>query len=359
MVKRAAPAGEGLVMNHFNPAAVTTYLNRFDKAFGSLPVGIRSFFNDSYEVYFADFTPSFFEEFRKRRGYDVRNYLKQLVSKEESDTTIRVRADYRQTMAELVYDNFAKPWHQWVKSHNGVSRNQAHDFPGNLLDLYAAVDIPEPEMFGIIPVDVPGMKYYTDYGKTVHAAPDPVMVKFAASAAGVFGKPLVSCETFTWMGEHFKVPLAHCKPEVQQAFLAGVNHIFFHGNTYSPEEAAWPGWLFYASVNFAPSNSFWPHLGGLNSYIARTQSILQNSKRDNELMVYWPVDDVRHYAGKGQILQMLEINTIADWLQPGSFYKEVNRLMKGGYQLDYISDNYLKDASVVNGGDIKVSATGS
>ena len=126
--------------------------------------------------------------------------MKQLVNKDESDTTIRVRADYRQTMAELVYDNFAKPWHQWVKKHNGLSRNQAHDFPGNLLDLYAAVDIPEPEMFGIIPVDVPGMKYYTDYGKTVHAAPDPVMVKFAASAAGVFRKHLVSCETFTWDG---------------------------------------------------------------------------------------------------------------------------------------------------------------
>ena len=114
------------------------------------------------------------------------------------------------------------------------------------------------------------------------------------------------------MGEHFKVPLAHCKPEVQQAFLAGVNHIFFHGTTYSPEEAAWPGWLFYASVNFAPSNSFWPHLRGLDDYIARTQSILQNSRTDNELMVYWPVDDVRHLAGKGTILQMLQINTIAD-----------------------------------------------
>ncbi len=123
-----------------------------------------------------------------------------MVSKVESDTTTRVRADYRQTMAELVYENFAKPWHQWVKKQNGVCRNQAHGFPGNLLDLYAAVDIPGPEMFGIIPVEVPGIRYHTYLGKTVHAAPDTALVKFAALAAGVFNKPLVSCQTFTWMG---------------------------------------------------------------------------------------------------------------------------------------------------------------
>jgi hypothetical protein len=273
VVKRAAPGGEGLVLDHLSKDALEIYLKRFDDAFGGEKVGIRSFFNDSYEVYNADFSPKLFDEFQKRRGYDVRNFLRELVSKETSDQIARIRSDYRLTVAEMVYENFSVPWRQWVNSKGGLSRNQAHGFPGNILDIYANVDIPEPESFGINQVPVPGMKYYTVDTKNV--PPDRIMMKFASSAANVLGKPFTSCETFTWLGEHFKVPLAHTKIEVEKVFLAGVNHVFFHGTTYSPVQAGWPGWLFYASTEFTPANSFWPHINGLTEYITRCQSILQ------------------------------------------------------------------------------------
>ena len=35
MVKRAAPGGEGFVMDHYNPEALKVYLDRFDKAFAA------------------------------------------------------------------------------------------------------------------------------------------------------------------------------------------------------------------------------------------------------------------------------------------------------------------------------------
>jgi len=76
-------------------------------AFASEQTGIRSFFNDSYEVYNADFSPKLLDEFQKRRGYDVRNYLRELVSKENSDLIARIRSDYRLTVAEMVYENFS------------------------------------------------------------------------------------------------------------------------------------------------------------------------------------------------------------------------------------------------------------
>src|SRR5690606_41260397 len=123
---------------------------------------------------------------------------------------------------------------------------------------------------------------------------DPMMFKFASSATNTAGKKYTSSETFTWLTEHFKTSLAQAKPEVEQLFLAGVNHVFYHGTTYSPEDVPYPGWLFYASVNFTTNNSFWPHLPGLNSYITRVQSILQTTQADNELLVYWPIYDVWH-----------------------------------------------------------------
>ena len=347
MVKRAAPGGAGLVMDHMSKDALQVYLKRFDEAFGPGDVGVGSFFNDSYEVYGANFTPDLFDEFLKRRGYDVREYLRELVSRENNEKVARIRSDYRLTMAEMVYENFSVPWRKWINSRGALARNQAHGFPGNLLDIYANVDIPEPETFGINRVPVPGMHYYTN--DTRNVPPDIVMIKFASSAADLLGKPYTSCETFTWLGEHFKVPLSNAKPEVERVFLSGVNHLFFHGTTYSPEDAGWPGWLFYASVNFAPSNSFWPHLRGLTDYITRCQSVLQAGTSDNEVMLYWPNADVRHYAPTGSLEMLVTIHAINEWLKPTPFYNQANKLMEGGYSVDFISDMLISRCNVKNG----------
>ena len=81
-VKRAAPGGEGLVMDHFNPTAVKNYLSRFDDAFSrSGAPRPNAFFNDSYEVYGADWSPSLLDHFSQRRGYRLEEYLPELLGK--------------------------------------------------------------------------------------------------------------------------------------------------------------------------------------------------------------------------------------------------------------------------------------
>ncbi|RYE05252.1 MAG: glycoside hydrolase, partial [Rickettsiaceae bacterium] len=206
-VKRAAPGGAGLVMDHLSAEALKAYLGRFDQAFGNRPTGVRAFFNDSYEVYDADFSPNMLAEFQRRRGYDVRPYLRELTSQATTDEATRLRDDYRATMAELVQDNFATPWTNWIHGRKSLARNQSHGSPGNLLDLYATVDVPECETFGITRFPIPRLHYYSDSAAYKNLPPDMVMLKFASSAGNVLGKPLVSSETFTWLGEHFKTPL--------------------------------------------------------------------------------------------------------------------------------------------------------
>ena len=50
-VKRAAPGGEGLVLNHYDSIAVRHYLARFDSAFSKSGCKVpNTFFDDSYEV---------------------------------------------------------------------------------------------------------------------------------------------------------------------------------------------------------------------------------------------------------------------------------------------------------------------
>ncbi len=272
-VKRAAPGGEGYTIDHFSAAATANYFKIFDTAFGNSSHGVKAFFNDSYEVYNADWTPNFFNEFEKRRGYDLKKYLNIFTSNSLSDTVARLKSDYRETISDLMLQNFSTVFTSWTNKRNTQSVNQAHGSPGNLLDLYGAFDIPECETFGSSAFDVRGLR--RDSADIRNVDPDPVMLKFASSAAHEYNKPLTSSETFTWLGEHFKTAWSQCKPELDQVFLSGVNHVFYHGTTYTPADAKFPGWLFYASVNFVPHNSMWKHLKGLNEYIARCQTVLQ------------------------------------------------------------------------------------
>jgi hypothetical protein len=352
-VKRAAPGGEGFTIDHFSKEATANYFKIFDTAFGNSSHGVKAFFNDSYEVYNADWTPDFFAEFKKRRGYDLRNYLKLFLS-DSNDATARLKSDYRETLADLMRENFSTVFTQWTNKRNTLSVNQAHGSPGNLLDLYGAFDIPETETFGSSYFPIRGLR--RDSADIRNVDPDPNMLKFASSAAHAYGKRLTSCETFTWLSEHFKTSWSQCKPEVDQVFLSGINHVFYHGTTYSPADAKWPGWLFYASVNFVPNNSLWPHLKGLNEYIARCQSVLQAGEPDNEILIYWPVYDVWHNA-KGMDMP-LKVHDIDHWLHPTRFYKDLVGLQNAGYSLDFASDKMLEQAHSQNG-ELRVVSKGA
>ncbi|RYY18936.1 MAG: glycoside hydrolase [Chitinophagaceae bacterium] len=358
-VKRAAPGGEGYTLDHFTKTALTNYFKKWDTAFGNTAHGVKAFYNDSYEVYGADWTPGFFDEFKKRRGYDLKNYLKEFlpgdaIDKPADDKTARIKSDYRETMADLMLENFSETFTKYAHSKNTVSLNQAHGSPGNLLDLYGAVDIPETETFGSSYFPIPGLR--RDSADVRNVDPDPNMMKFASSAAHTMGKNLTSSETFTWLTEHFKTSWSQCKPEVEQVFLSGVNHVFYHGTTYSPDNVKWPGWLFYASVNFVPANSMWPHLKGLNDYISRCQAVLQSGEPDNEILTYWPVYDAWNNS-KGMDMPF-KVHDIDVWLHPTAFYKNLTQLQGRGYSIDFVSDKMLSAAMLHKGG-IRVTENGA
>lgn len=344
-VKRAAPGGEGYTLDHFSKTSLQNYLNKTDSAYGKASHGIRSFYNDSYEVYGANWTADFFTEFQKRRGYDLKPYLRELTGASLTEKVARIKCDYRETMADLMLENFTHTFSNWAHGKKALSLNQAHGSPGNLLDLYAGVDIAEAETFGSSYFRIPGLR--RDSADVRNVDPDPNMLKFASSAAHVMGHSLVSSETFTWLTEHFKTGWSQCKPEVEQVFLSGINHVFFHGTTYSPSSAPWPGWLFYASVNFVPNNSLWSHVNGLNEYITRCQSVLQAGRPDNDISIYWPVFDAWQNP-KGMDMP-LKVHDIDEWLHPTPFYQLVTGLQKQGYSLDFISDRMLQQAQGKNG----------
>jgi len=261
------------------------------------------------------------EELAKRRGYRLETEISVLQDSKVSDHASRVKSDYRETISDMMIENVAPVWTQWARGLGFQSRYQAHGSPANLLDLYALSDIPETEMFNL--------------DRSIMAS------KFASSAAHVAGRNLVASETGTWLKEHFTVTLADLKDLVDELFLAGVNHVFYHGTCYSPDEAGWPGWCFYASTQMNPRNSIWRDVPALNAYIARCQAVLQAGKPDNDVLLYWPIHDIWHdpeglvqtFTVHGRFwIEGLPVGEIAQWL------------WKNGYGFDYVSDRQLLKA---------------
>ena len=340
MVKRAAPGGEGWVINHFSKEVLTRYLSRFENAFASSQAPWpNSFFNDSYEVYGADWSENLFEEFEHRRGYRLQEFLPELNREGDPETSARVICDYRQTLADLLLNEFTTPWTEWAHSRGATTRNQAHGSPGNLIDYYAAVDIPECESFGRTFFDIPGLR--VDSGMKENDS-HPSVLKYASSAAHITGKKWVSSETFTWLTEHFRTSLSQMKPELDLMFASGVNHMFYHGSPYSPKDVPWPGWLFYASVNMNTNNTIFWDVEGLNDYITRTQSFLQYGEPDNDFLLYLPIYDIwQEHEG---LHLMFDIHRMRNILP--AFFDIVNNIQSLGFDTDYISDKYLQVTEV-------------
>lgn len=353
-VKRAARGGEGPVLDHFAAAALRHYLERFDRAFAPVPPGERprAFFNDSFEVYGANWTRNLLPEFERRRGYDLRRCLPALMGQDTPERTARVRSDYRETVFELLLEEFTQEWAAWTHRLGARARNQAHGSPGNLLDLYAACDIPETEVFGSTFLSLAGLDPLPGTPRRDAGQGEILVCKLASSAAHVAGKPLCSSESMTWLGEHFKVPLEHAKAEADCLFVTGVNHLFYHGAPFSPASAAWPGWLFYAETHFGPTNTFWRDLPALNHYIARCQSFLQAGRPDHDLLVYLPIHDLwATDAGSRDMLQYLTVHNTESWLDGNlaGLARAAHHLWDRGYAFDFISDRLLEEAASVSG----------
>ena len=316
---------------------MSDYLAVFDRAFagyqGEMP---RSHFHDSFEYFGATWTNDFFREFAARRGYDLRTQLPALFGDGPEDTVARVKYDYRETIADL-HEAYMRRWTEWAHAHGSLSRDQAHGAPVQSgRSLCRARTFPKPRS-----------------SAASMSATSP-MNKFSSSAAHVAGRRLASAESFTWLNEPFQATLSQVKQAADYLFLTGVNHIFFHGIPYSPAEAPWPGWQFYAAVNFGPAGGLWRDLPEFNAYATRCQSVLQSGAPANDVLLYFPLHDI--WQTPADLLMPFTMHNVEQWLGRHPFYAAATTLWHRGYGYDHVSDRFLAEAT---GGQGRVAIGGN
>jgi hypothetical protein len=323
-VKRAALGAEGYVLDHYNQAAIETHLREAgDKLLGAAaPGSIHSVFCDSLEVFEANWTGDLLSEFQKRRGYDLKPLLPLLEF--DSDRAMDVRRDYGRTLTEIFEDRFLVPMHDWAAKNHVLFRMQNYGMPPASISSYRNVDLPEGEGF-------PWRKLTS--------------TRWAASAAHLLGKPVVSSETWTWLhSPAFRATPLDLKAEADLHFLMGINQLVGHGWPYSPPQAGTPGWTFYAAGALNDKNPWWPVMADLSRYLQRLSYLLRQGKPVVDVALYAPTEDV--YA----TLKPVSTNYINLFERTGELIGQrvIPAILDAGANLDVIDDGTLREAAKQN-----------
>lgn len=302
----AAQKPQGFVVDHLRTPQV---IGHYEYAFGArtgLPAlygkGLRGFFNDSLEFRLKRMgVEDILSEFTSRRGYDLEPNLPVIYIEGVDNVYFRdimgihaapefqltplddrIRHDYQQTLSDLVIERFVHTSARWAEARGLVSRAQSYGMEIDILRALGANTIPETEQ--------------------LWAGGSDLGLKMASSAAALYGKPLVSAESFVWINRDFTTTARKLKAATDKMLLAGVNHIVYHGTPYpwhgtEPSPFGQEGWTpFSAPENPAhfssivgPGNtSLWPDVPAVNRYIARCQNLLRQGTPSVDVLIYYP-----------------------------------------------------------------------
>lgn len=302
----AAQKPQGFVVDHLRTPQV---LGQYEYAFGArtgLPAyygkGLRGFFNDSLEFRLRRMSvEDILQEFEARRGYDLAPYLPAIYiegvdnmyfseilgmrgAPEFALTPLddRIRRDYQQTLSDLVIERFVEASARWGEERGLSSRAQSYGMDLDILRALGANTIPETEQ--------------------LWAGGADAGLKFASSAAALYDRNLVSAESFVWINRDYTPTARRIKAAADKLFLAGINHIVYHGTPYAwtggePSPFGEEGWAPFSgpdnpglfSGNVSPGDTaLWPDVPGLNAYIARSQNLLRQGSPAIDVLIYYP-----------------------------------------------------------------------
>lgn len=324
-VKRPAVGAEGYVLNHMDRTATENYLrsvgDRLMQAFGQ---GQRpySVFGDSLEVYNQDWTDDFLEEFRRRRGYDLKPYLPALIA-DMGPKTAAIRHDWGRTQTELLNERFLAPVRDWAHRNRTQLRFQAYGIPAATISSNAFVDLSDGE----------GAQW-----RVVRAT------RWASSANHLYGRPVTASETWTWLRSPvFRATPLDMKAEADLHFLMGINQLIGHGWPYTAPGVEYPGWRFYAAAVFDEKNPWWIVMPDIALYLQRLSHLLRQGQPGNDVALYLPNSDAwaSFTAGKVHMIETLREMVGTDVL---------TTVMATGYGFDFFDDDALKQVGRVERG---------
>ncbi|WP_197135696.1 glycosyl hydrolase [Crateriforma conspicua] len=323
--KPAPPEATGFECDKLSPMGAEQhfagYIGRLSKPGGAADDDrLKGMLIDSWECYTQTWTPAMEEEFQKRRGYSLRSWLPALGGwvVENHTASERFLRDWRATISDLIVENYYGRMAELGKQHDlelSFETAVGDVSPGDILEYFKSADIPMCEVWKPNDPHVGGLE-------TKPIAP-------TSSAAHIYGKPRVACETFTSAPMNWREHPFSLKNVADRTFAAGVTHLVFHTYTHNPLDRL-PGTSFGSTIGtpFLRGQTWWRHMRLFTDYLARCQHMLEQGH---------PVADVLWYLGDD-----VDHKPRQDSPFPG------------GYHFDYVNQDALLNRLAVDEGELVI-----
>jgi hypothetical protein len=217
---------------------------------------------DSWEVGSQNWTPRFREEFQRLRGYDPLPLLPVITGRvvDSLEVSERFLWDIRQTVSDMLIENYAGHFRTLARQQGLRLSIEAYDgVPCDELSYGGRADEPMAEFWS-----------WSRFGAAYSCTE-------MASAAHVYGKPILGAEAFTatdaekWLGHPGNI-----KDIGDWAFCEGINRFVFHRYALQPWPNRPPGMSMGPwGLHYERTSTWWEQSAAWHEYLARCQYLLQ------------------------------------------------------------------------------------
>nr|WP_299070427.1 glycosyl hydrolase [uncultured Allomuricauda sp.] len=318
----ASDEGRGLEVDKLCRAPFKKHYDAFIKkvvenADGLAPNALKYAEIDSYEMGGQNWTEGFAEIFSNKKGYDFIFKLPLVAGRfiESPEASEAVLYDYRQVITNLMTKNYFQYFTELCNADGLESYIEPYGFgPLNDLDVGGVTDIPMGEFWMNRPI---------------------TQTASAVSSAHIYGKPVISAESFTSRPEiNWKGHPAMAKTSGDLAWTYGINEFMFHRFAHQANTHAEPGmtmnrWGFH----FDRTQTWWKNAGAAwFDYIARGSHMLRQGV---------PVSDMLVYVGEGT--------------PNSSYYRtDFNPVIPKQINFDNVNTDVLRNRLKIENGELKL-----
>ena len=336
-VKRAAPGGEGLVLDPYSTAALDRYLR-------AVLQGVRGIRRAALG---ARPVPRFLRVLQReldagaaggvsRRCTATTSSRSPRSSRGEQpvddDTLGRVKGDYRRTLAKLHLD-YVKLGHLVARATDSRRATRRTARPAICWICTRVADIPETESFGLTPLPISGLRARSRRRqRRSGSAVGNLIGRFASSAAHVDG-PAAGLERDADLAAREFPRVARrgeaaARPAVRRRHQS---HLLSRHRLLAGRRRSGRAGSSTPRRSSHPTNPLWDDFGAMHAYVARVQSVLQAGKPDNDILLYWPFDDRRRRRATGSCSQLGVHEN--EWLTEAAAGRLAAQTTRRGYSL--------------------------
>jgi hypothetical protein len=289
----ASPEGTGLEVDKLSGSAVRSYmddyLGRYQSIVGSALMGqhgLRAMVLDSYEAGPQNWTETLPEEFVRRRGYNLRQWLPALTGRiiDSAEDTDKFLWDFRRTLGELLAENhygqMTASLHERRMIHYGESHELGRAFIGDGMDVKSRDDIPMGAMW------MPG--------PMVAQEQCDLDIRESASVAHIYGQNLVAAESLTAFGTAgvaYAYAPESLKPTADRELVDGLNLFVVHTSAHQPLVDKSPGVALGPYGQWFTRHETWAEMATpWVTYLARSSYLLQQGHFVADILYYYGQD---------------------------------------------------------------------